>query len=330
MDGKRSMALANIDLISEHHIDEVEEMVKRLKKEYPDRLLMPRIMGEKKEHWQELVHRLKKAGADMIECSFSCPQGTLGDEPGKMLGQSAKATETVARWVKEAADKTPVVIKLTPQVTDIVEIANAVKRAGCDGVCAINSVKGLIGIDINTFSPLPSVNGKGSYAGITGPAIKPVSLRCVSEIAKNVDIGISAVGGCSNWHDAIEFFLVGAGNIQIGTAIMHYGFRILWDILSGLENYLDEKGFVSISEIKGKSLPLLGTHDELNQETEPNSKINKDLCIKCDLCYIACSDGAHQAITLDENRYPVVDEDKCPGCGLCAAICPVEGCIEIK
>ncbi len=329
-DGKQTMALANIDLISEHHIDEVEEVVKRLKKEFPDRMLIPSIMGEKKEHWQELVERLVKAGADMIECSFSCPQGTLGDEPGKMLGQSAKATETVAKWVKDAAGDTPVIIKLTPQVTDIVAIANAVKRSGCDAVCTINSVKGLIGVDLNTFSPLPSVDGKGTYAGITGPAIKPIALMCLSEVAQNVDIGISAVGGCSTWSDAIEFFLLGAGTVQIGTAIMHYGFRILWEILSGVNNYLDEKGFNSIEEIKGKALPFLTTHDGLVQEADPNSKINWDLCIKCDLCYIACSDGAHGAITLNEDRLPVVDDDKCPGCGLCASICPVEGCIEIK
>jgi dihydropyrimidine dehydrogenase (NAD+) subunit PreA len=203
LEDKKLMGLQNIDLISERHIDEVEKDVKALKKEFPDKVVAASIMGAKKEDWQQLVRRLEAAGVDLIECSFSCPHGMPERGMGSTIGQDPELTERTARWVKEAATRVPIVIKLTPQIADITAAARAVKRSGADGVCAINTLKSMIGVDLETFIPYPNVGGYSTYGGYSGPAIKPVTLRCVAEIAKSVDIPIAAVGGISTWRDAV-------------------------------------------------------------------------------------------------------------------------------
>ncbi|MGC8721461.1 MAG: NAD-dependent dihydropyrimidine dehydrogenase subunit PreA [Caldisericaceae bacterium] len=321
---KKVVGLGNIDLISQYHINDIEERIKYLKKEFPDRMIAASIMGASKEDWQNLVWRLKKAGADLIECSFSCPQGSMGEEAGKMLAQSIEATEKVTRWVKEAADTTPVLIKITPQVTDIVEVAKAVKRGGADGITASNTVPSLLGVDIKTFEPYPTLFGEGSYSGLSGPAIKPLTLRTIAEIAKNVDIVISGNGGAFNWKDAVEFMAVGAQNVQFCTLPMHYGFRTIRDLKSGFEHYLDEMGFSSPSDIVGKALPNIKNQEDL-PKPETHSEINADKCIGCGLCYAACHDGGHMAIEWNsETRTPSVDEEKCTGCAMCMQVCPVD------
>jgi len=204
-DSKRMVGLGNIDLISEHHIDVVEKRVSNLKKRFPGKVVIASIMGSKKEEWQGLVKRLESAGADMIECSFSCPQGTLGSKPGFMLSQDPKLVEMVTSWVKGASERIPVVIKITPQVADIVEVAQAVKKGGADGICASNTIPSLMGIDLDTFVPIPDVGGKSTYSGLAGPAIKPITLRCIAEITKNVDIPLTGTGGPVTWKDALEF-----------------------------------------------------------------------------------------------------------------------------
>ncbi|MCR4402883.1 MAG: NAD-dependent dihydropyrimidine dehydrogenase subunit PreA [Firmicutes bacterium] len=327
---KKLMGLENIDLISERHIDEVEQDVRALKKEYPDRVVGASIMGAKKEDWQELVRRLEAAGVDLIECSFSCPHGMPERGMGSTIGQDPELTERTARWVKEAARRVPVIIKLTPQIADITEAARAVKRAGADGVCAINTLKSLIGIDLDTFIPYPNVGGYSAFGGYSGPAIKPVALRCVAEIAKAVDIPIAAAGGISTWSDAAEFLLVGATNIQLCTAVMRHGFRIIEDLIDGLDVFLEEKGMNSVRELVGKSLPYIVEHSRLSRLHKVVATIDHKTCVKDDICYVACRDGGHQAIELGEDRLPVVDEKKCKGCGMCATVCPVYGRIRLE
>ncbi len=330
LEDKKLMGLQNIDLISERHIDEVEKDVKALKKEFPDKVVAASIMGAKKEDWQQLVRRLEAAGVDLIECSFSCPHGMPERGMGSTIGQDPELTERTARWVKEAATRVPIVIKLTPQIADITAAARAVKRSGADGVCAINTLKSMIGVDLETFIPYPNVGGYSTYGGYSGPAIKPVTLRCVAEIAKSVDIPIAAVGGISTWSDAVEFLLLGATNIQLCTAVMHNGFRIIEDLIDGLSVYLEEKGMNSVKELVGKALPYIADHSKLSRDYKVVSTVNRETCVKCDVCYIACMDGAHQAIDLDEMRIPVINEDKCKGCGMCETVCPVEECITLK
>jgi dihydropyrimidine dehydrogenase (NAD+) subunit PreA len=326
---QRLVGMGNIDLISTYHIDEVEKRIKILKREFPEKVIIGSMMGTEKNDWQSLVGRLEAAGADMIECSFSCPQGSMGENAGRMLAQSVEATEKVARWVKEAAKEIPVSIKITPQVTDIVEVAQALVRAGVDGISASNSVPALMGIDIETFVPKPSL-GKGStYSGLTGPAIKPITLRTIAEIARNVKTPILGTGGASNWHDAVEFMLVGAQLVQFCTAPMHYGFRIIDDLKSGMSLYLQRKKLSGPAALIGKALPHIVSHDDLVRR-EMRSRVNEENCIGCGLCHVACRDGGHEAIEWNDERKPQVDPEKCVGCGLCLTVSPVGNCLSLE
>jgi dihydropyrimidine dehydrogenase (NAD+) subunit PreA len=265
----------------------------------------------------------------MIECSFSCPHGMPERGMGSAIGQNPELTERTAAWVRQAAS-VPVVIKLTPNVTDITAVAAAVKRAGCDGVCAINTVKALVGVDVETMRALPSVAGRSTYGGYSGAAVKPIALRCVAEIAKAVDIEISGVGGVYTWKDAVEFLLVGARNVQLCTSVMSWGYRIIEDLKEGLGFYLERKGLGSPEALVGRALASITKHENLSRSYKPLARIDERVCLRDDLCHIACRDGGHQAIEIGEGRMPRVDREKCVGCGLCASVCPVAGCITLK
>jgi dihydropyrimidine dehydrogenase (NAD+) subunit PreA len=327
-EGKLLFGMGNIDLISVHHIDRVEETVRALKREFPSKLVGASIMAGRKEDWQRLVERLERAGADLIECSFSCPQGNIGEDPGKMLAQSVRATEVTAGWVKEASRRTPVAIKITPHVTDIVEIAQAVQRSGCDALTASNSLQALMGIDLRTFLPYPHVDGRSTYSGLTGPAIKPITLRTIAEIARHVEIPILGTGGASTWSDAVEFMAVGAGVVQFCTVVMHRGFGVIDDLRSGMAHYLGDMGFSSPRAIVGKALPNIVPHENLPR-IRVRSHIDEAACIGCEVCTVACRDGGHGAIDRAPGRVPRVDPDRCVGCGLCEHVCP-EGCISMS
>ncbi len=323
--GERIIGLGNIDLISEHHIDVVEQRAATLKREYPDRVVAVSIMGSKKEEWQELVKRLEAAGADIIECSFSCPQGSMGEEPGAMLAQSIDATERVTGWVKQAATRCPVVIKITPQVTNIVKVAQAVKKGGADAICAANTIPSLMGIDVDTFVPYPDVKGASTYSGLSGPATRPITLRTLAEISKHVNIPITATGGPVTWRDAVEMMLVGATTVQFCTAVMHYGYDIIDDLCDGLAFYLEDKRLDKPADIIGLSLEHIVGHNELRRDVKVQSSVDQERCVRCDLCYIACRDGGHQAISIEPpDRLPKIDPDKCPGCRLCVTACPAD------
>jgi dihydropyrimidine dehydrogenase (NAD+) subunit PreA len=330
VDGRRVVGLGNIDLISEHHIDVVERRVATLKNEFPDRVVIASIMGAKKEDWQTLVRRLEAVGVDLIECSFSCPQGTLGNRPGAMLGQDAEASRTVAGWVKEAARRVPVVIKLTPQVADVVDVARAVLDAGADGICASNTIPSLMGIDLASFVPYPQVGGKSTYSGMSGPAIKPITLRCIAEIARRTGAQITGTGGPVAWSDAVELMLVGARTVQFCTAVMHHGFDIVDDLAEGLGDYLDRLGLARAGDLVGRTLPHIVGHDELPRGAKIRSRISPDLCVRCGVCVTACRDGGHRALTAAEDRAPRVDDLRCLGCGLCRLVCPVPGCVRVE
>jgi dihydropyrimidine dehydrogenase (NAD+) subunit PreA len=327
--GRPLFGMGNIDLISVHHAREVARRVRLLKKRFPGKVVIASIMGARREDWQSLVRRLEDAGADMIECSFSCPQGSMGENPGRMLAQSVEAAEMVARWVQEASHGIPIAIKITPQVTDIVEVVRALERAGVAAVTASNSVPALMGIDLETETPIPEVGGRSTYSGLTGPAIKPITLRTIAEIARASRLPILGTGGANDWRDAAEFLLVGAGVVQYCTAVMHHGFRIIDDLRSGLSHYLARRRLAGPEALVGRALPRIVSHDELPRR-EMRSRVVLERCIGCGLCVLACRDGGHRAISWSAERRPAVDPARCTGCGLCLTVQPVDGCLVLE
>ncbi len=327
----RPVTTGNIDLISKYHVDEVAKRVETLKREFPKKRVIPSIMGASKEEWQSLVKILIQAGADMLECSYSCPQGTLGSKrPGAMLGQEPNLVKEVTGWVRQAAGDFPFLVKITPMVADIVEIAHAALEGGASGITASNTYPSLMGIDLDSFTPIPDVGGMSTYSGLSGSAIKPISLRLIAEIVRHTKAEVSGVGGIMNWHDGAEFLAVGARNLQICTAVMIHGFRIIDKLRSGLSRFLEQKEMSSVQEIIGKAIPRIVSHDELPSQTNVKAYINQKLCIRCNKCYISCHDGGHMAITRSPSGKVNVEEEKCVGCGLCRCVCPVTDCISMR
>jgi len=321
-------AFGNIDLISIYPVEEIARRVRRLKREFRGRVVAASIMGWNKSSWRKAAKTLVEAGVDWLECSFSCPQGNLGEEPGRMLAQNIDASREVTKTVKQAARSTPVFVKITPLVTDIQAIAKAVCEEGADGITASNSIPALMGIDLDTGRPIPDVNGISTYSGLTGPAIKPISLRVIAEIARVIDKPILATGGATTWQDAVEMMMAGASSVQFCTAVMLRGLGIIEDLRTGLSNYLSDKGLDSPQSLIGKALPNIVDHAKLPIRMV-RSRISAELCIRCGLCITSCQDGAHQAISWGSDRMPVVDLEQCTGCGLCQVVCPIPDCVTL-
>jgi len=333
--GRHLTGFHNIDLISERPVERWAEDVRHLKRHYPDRVIIASIVGDTRDEWQYLARQMASAGADIIECSLSCPQGSAieGEEDtlGSMVSQDPNLTEKVARWIKDAVPDTPVTVKLTSVVTDLTAMVNAVERSGADGVCLIDSVEALVGVNLDTLEPMPSVQGYTTYGGYSGKGIKPIALRCVANAAKGANLPISGVGGIYTWRDAAEFLLLGATIVQVCSAIMEKGFDIVGGMTEGLENWLESKGFEGVDQIIGLSLPNIVEHDALPHGIQIRANIDPETCIGCQRCFIACRDGGHQAIDWDaEIRRPAVDKQRCVGCGLCPQVCPVPGCITLR
>jgi dihydropyrimidine dehydrogenase (NAD+) subunit PreA len=249
---------------------------------------------------------------------------------GAAMGQVPEYTCMVTEWVKEVSNL-PVIVKLTPNVTNIIPPGRAAVKGGADALSLINTINSVMGVDIDTMIPYPNVNGMAAHGGYCGTAVKPIALNMVSELARDaeVNIPISGIGGINTWRDAVEFLLLGASNVQVCTAVMHYGYRIVEDMIDGLNNYLDEKNFASVNDIIGKSVGRVTDWGNLDLKYKTVARVNNENCIKCNLCYVACEDGAHQCFDFDENKFPVVDEPECVGCNLCYLVCPSPGAISM-
>lgn len=331
--GPGLVGLQNTDLLSERHIHEVAEDISWLKKRLPEKRIIASLMGRTREEWHELVKISEQAGADMIEASISCPQGAALEgevSQGWMVSQDPHLTEKVTRWVVGGRRKVPIYVKLSPSVTDIVSIGKAVERGGGDGICAIDCLEGIGGIDLETFSPLPSVQGKGTRGGFSGRAVKPIGLRVVADLALSTNLPISGVGGIYDWRDALEYLLVGATTVQVCTAVLQRGFGLINHLTDGLNRWLDDRGYESPTKVVGLAKPKLTVHDHLTHGVKVVSRIDLDACIGCGLCFVACEDGGHTAIEFPADRIPRVNERLCVGCALCAQVCPVPGCIGIR
>lgn len=322
----------NMEQIAEHSLEENLNDLRRLKKEYPNKVLIASIMGTNEEDWVELARLVEEAGADMIEMNLSCPQMT-SHEMGSDVGTNAELCKKYCKAVKRGS-KLPMMAKMTPNVTDMVPIAKACLEGGADGIAAINTIKSICNVDLDKKIGMPIVNGKSSISGYSGKAVKPVALRFIQQLRTGIeDVQISGIGGIETWEDAAEFILLGAKTLQVTTAIMQYGYRIVEDMCNGLSHYLEDQGYDSLEEMVGAANKNIIPCEELDRSYIVYPKIDLDKCVGCGRCYISCFDGAHQAIEFDEEtRRPSVNKDKCVGCHLCASVCPVR-CIskgEIK
>src|SRR6266496_2769965 len=297
----RMMGFNNIELISDRPIADNLREISDVKKRYPKHAVIASLMVEsKREVWHDIVKRCEDAGADGLELNFGCPHGMSERGMGSAVGQVPEYSCLITEWVKEVA-RTPVLIKLTPNITDIRMVARAAKRGRADGLSAINTINSITGIDLDTLTPRPDVGGLSAHGGYCGPAVKPIALHLVQQIASDpeVRLPVSGIGGIAGWRDAAEFILLGCGTVQVCTAAMHYGFRIVEDMIDGLSNWMDEKGFKTIDDFRGRSVPKITEWKHLDLNYKIVARINRETCIGCDLCYIACWDGAHQCIHVD-------------------------------
>src|ERR1700689_1739190 len=252
--GQRIMGFNNIELISDRTVEQNLTEMAEVKRRYPKNAVIASLMvASNREAWHEIVTRAEDAGADGLELNFGCPHGMSERGMGSAVGQVPEYAEMITAWVKEKA-RTPVLVKLTPNITDIRTVARAAKRAGADGLAAINTINSITGIDLDTLVPRPNVDGKSAHGGYCGPAVKPIALHMVQQIAE-VGLPVSGIGGVSSWRDAAEFILLGCQSVQLCTAPMHYGFRIVEDMIDGLKNWMDEKSFAKIDDFRGRSLP---------------------------------------------------------------------------
>ncbi|WP_337098952.1 NAD-dependent dihydropyrimidine dehydrogenase subunit PreA [Paenibacillus sp. YIM B09110] len=333
--GQRVAGFNNIELITDRPLEINLKEIYETKRRFPNHALVVSLMVEpKREKWHEIVKKVEAIGVDGLELNFGCPHGMAERGMGSASGQQPDLVEAQTMWAKEAA-RTPVIVKLTPNITDITATAKAAARGGADAISLINTINSLAGVDIDTWNTIPHVAGKGAHGGYCGPAVKPIALNMVAECARNPQVGIpiSGIGGVSNWRDAVEFLLMGATGVQICTAAMHHGFSIVEDMIDGLNNYLDGKGLASVTELIGKSVQRFSDWGDLDLNYAVVARIEEENCIVCNKCHIACEDASHQCIErhTDENgvAYLKVREEDCVGCNLCSIVCPVEGAITM-
>ena len=313
----------NIEQLSDHSVAENMEIFRRLKDRYPSRFILASIMGQNEDEWEELAGLCEKNGADAVELNFSCPnmqENGLGSDIGQIPELVEQYTAAARRGTKM-----PVLAKLTPNVAVMSPAAEAALKGGADGVSAINTIKSVIGVSPYTYVSAPAVKGRSAIGGYSGNAVKPIALRFISELGQNEKLKglhISGMGGIETWRDALEFILMGAGSLQVTTAVMQYGYRIIEDLCSGLNYYLAQFGISGIKDIVGAGLSSVSdSTDVLERDTVLFPRFDTEKCIGCGRCYISCQDGGHQAIRF-ENRIPRLDGSRCVGCHLCRLVCP--------
>lgn len=313
----------NMEQIAEHSLEQNLEDLRRLKKDYPDKVLIASIMGPTEKDWEELARLVTEAGADMIEMNLSCPQMT-SHAMGSDVGTNAELCKSFCAAVKRGS-KLPMMAKMTPNITDMVPVAKACLEGGADGIAAINTIKSICNVDLDRKIGMPIINGKSSISGYSGKAVKPVALRFVQQLRDGIPgVPISGIGGIETWEDAAEFLLLGATTLQVTTAIMQYGYRIVEDMKNGLMHYMEEQGVDRLQDLIGVANQNMIPAENLDRDYVVYPAFDTDKCIGCGRCYISCYDGAHQAISWDEEtRKPSCDHDKCVGCHLCVLVCPV-------
>ena len=352
--GQRMLGINNVELISDRPLAVNLREIADVKRNWPDRAVIVSAMVESKpEAWHDIVRRIEDTGADGIELNYGCPHGMSERGMGAAVGQVPEYCERITGWVMDVA-RIPVIVKLTPNITNIVNPARAAVAARANALSLINTINSITAVDLDTLEISPNIGGKGGHGGYAGPAVKPIALNMLAALgADKIPLPISAMGGISTWRDAAEFLLLGAGSLQVCTAVMHHGYRIIEDLCDGLSNWMDAKGFATIADVSGKSLHRISDFQNFDLSFRAVARIDEAKCIQCNLCYVACHDTAHQCIDLVNNQgavvepyaypvdsngkveatatrpRPVVREPDCVGCRLCYNVCPVERCIEM-
>ena len=328
-EGQPFLGFKNMEQISDHPYEENLFFLKKLKKDYPNKCLIVSIMGSNEEDWTRLAKDVTEAGADIIECNFSCPQMTQ-ENMGSDVGASIDLIDSFTKATLKGTN-IPVMLKMTPNIEKMEVPATAAIKAGGHAIAAINTIKSITHIDLDAMTALPVVNGKSSISGYSGAAAKPIALRFIANMKQDPylkDIPISGMGGIETWEDCAEFISLGCTNLQFTTSIMQYGYRIVEDMISGLSIWMEEKGYKSIDDFCGAALKNIVPAEDLERDFKVFPRIDYDKCVSCGRCYLSCFDGAHQAITWNsETRKVEIDEEKCVGCQLCLHVCPVAGCI---
>jgi len=333
--GQRVAGFNNIELITDRPLQVNLDEIRQVKRDWPDRAMVVSLMVPcDEDSWKRILPPVEDTGCDAVELNFGCPHGMSERGMGSAVGQVPEYIEMVARWVKQHT-RLPCIVKLTPNIADIRKPARAAFAGGADAVSLINTINSITSIDLDLMAPTPTVDGKGTHGGYCGPAVRPIALNMVAEIARDPATHgkpLSAIGGIGTWRDAAEFIALGAGSVQVCTAAMHYGFRIVDDMIGGLAQWMDSKGYARIDDFRGRAIGNVTDWQFLNLNYEIKARIDQDKCIKCGLCHIACEDAAHQAITKEKDgkRYFEVVDAECVGCNLCMHVCPVENCITME
>ena len=329
---RRLLGLNNIELITDRPLQTNLEEITRVKKDYPDRALIVSLMVPcDEESWKAILPLVEETGADGIELNFGCPHGMAERGMGSAVGQVPEYIQMVTEWCKKYYSK-PVIVKLTPNITDIRNPARAANAGGADAVSLINTINSITSVDLDLMAPQPTIGGKGTHGGYCGPAVKPIAMNMVAEIARDpqtAGLPISGIGGVTTWRDAAEFMALGAGNVQVCTAAMTYVIKVVQEMISGLSDWMDDKGYTSPADFIGMATPNVTDWQYLDLNYVTKAKIDPDACIKCGRCYIACEDTSHQAILMKEGRVFEVDDSECVACNLCVDVCPVEDCITM-
>lgn len=325
----------NIELITDRPLQINLDEITRVKKAWQDRAMVVSLMVPCEEkNWKDILNKVADTGADGVELNFGCPHGMSERGMGAAVGQVPEYIQMVTEWCKQHTDM-PVIVKLTPNVTDVRGPARAANAGGADAVSLINTINSIISVNLDTMSPEPSIDGWGSHGGYCGPAVKPIALNMVAEIARDTEtakLPISGIGGITTWRDAAEFLALGASNVQVCTAAMTYGFKIIDELTQGLSDWMDDNGHASVADIVGKAVPQVKDWQHLNLNYISKAVIDQNLCIQCGRCHVVCEDTSHQAIThmVDGKRkFEVIDEE-CVGCNLCVSVCPVDSCITMR
>lgn len=312
----------NIELLSHKTVQYWCDGIKYLKEKHPTKVIIASIMAPvDKAQWQALVKTLNNTPADAFELNFSCPHGMPEKGIGMAIGTDAQISAQITGWVKEVAQK-PVFVKLSPNVSNIAAIAAAVQKAGADGLAAINTVQGFMGIDLDTMRPNLDIDGKTTFGGCSGTMVKPIGLRCVAQIRQASELPILGMGGISTWEDAAQYIAVGSNALQVCTEVMLNGYSVIRALKKGLLAYLESKGLADINALRDNAARQITAHKDLNKKYRVRPQIDVQKCGRCGKCVAIC--GQSEAGALKLTPQVKVDEAKCVGCGLCRWVCPAQ------